>query len=264
MHYEHLKTAFLQGGEREAAALLDDLLRKSVREAFWNMMAEEVEALCGPRYRPDSESQHQRAGSEKGTVYLDGGKEEIRRPRVRHKEEGEVVLDTYRAGSTQEGLFEQIVSLVAEGMSQRGLERARGSDISKSSISRMWTEKSREQLKVLRERPIHESNWVALMLDGVFLGGENCVVVALGIDENGRKQILDFESGTSESQETVSRLLGRLQKRGLTVSADKRLLVSPGWIRSHQKWRETGLAGSLATDLLGALGAQCGRSASSS
>ena len=47
-----------------------------------------------------------------------------------------------------------MVVFLAEGMSQRGLERARGGDISKSAISRMREEKSREQLALLRERSL--------------------------------------------------------------------------------------------------------------
>ena len=35
MNYEKLKTAFLQGGEKESSELLTDLLMMSVREAFW-------------------------------------------------------------------------------------------------------------------------------------------------------------------------------------------------------------------------------------
>ena len=225
MNHEKLKAAFLQGGERESAEILNDLLRTTVREAFWQIMADEVTQLCGPHYAPDQASPHHRAGSEIGSVYLGGEKEIIRRPRVRHDGNGETTLDSYEAASSQAGLFNEIVDLVAEGMSQRGLERTRKGAISKSSVSRMWIEKSREQLGQLRERAINESEWLCLMIDGVFVGGENCVVVALGIDANGRKQVLDFESGTSESLETVTRLLQRLQKRGVTSSEENPMLV---------------------------------------
>lgn len=225
MIHEKLKSAFLQGGERETAEMLDSILRASVREAFWKIMADEVTALCGPRYKPDPESGHYRAGSETGTVYLGGEKEQIRRPRVRHESRGEVNLESYEAASSQQSLFEEIVGLVAEGMSQRSLERSTGKAVSKSTISRMWEEKSREQLELLRERPLGESTWLAVMIDGVFVGGENCLVIALGIDSQGRKQVLDFEPGTSESTETVTRLLERLRKRGVASREDRKLLV---------------------------------------
>jgi transposase-like protein len=225
MTHEKLKAAFLQGGERKSAELLQDVLRASVREAFWQVMAEEVDSLCGPRYDPAPGSLNHRAGSETGSVYLGAGREKIRRPRVRHQTEGETHLDSYLAASSQQGLFEEIVGLVAEGMSQRGLERATKGAVSKSAVSRMWEEKSREQLALLRERPLTDSAWLALMIDGVFVGGENCIVIALGIDMHGRKQVLDFEAGTSESAETVMRLLNRLQKRGVSSGEGRRLLV---------------------------------------
>lgn len=209
----------MQGGTREATEIFNELIRGSVRQAFWQMMAEEVELLCGPPYQPDENSEHRRAGSEKGSVYLAGAKEQILRSRVRHRSEGEVTLESYRAASSQEGLFEQIVGLVGEGMSQRGLARATQNTISKSAVSRMWEDKSREQLAQLRERALDQSQWLAIMIDGVFLGSQGCVVIALGIDTSGRKQVLDFEAGDSESQETVSRLIGRLQKRGVRARA---------------------------------------------
>ncbi len=228
MDHQQLKDAFLQGEEREAAHLLNQVLRGCVREAFWNLMADEVETLCGARYQPDPDSPYRRAGSETGSVYLDGKKTEITRPRVRHENEGEVALQTYQAAATQAGLFDHVVSLVAQGMSQRGLSRASTeSDISRSSISRMWEEKSREQLAHLRERSLADKRWLALMIDGVFVGSENCLVVALGIDADGRKRMLDFETGSSESQETVMRLITRLKKRGVHAEEDteQRLLV---------------------------------------
>jgi putative transposase len=225
MTHEKLKSAFLQGGEREASELFNDLIRGSAREAFWQMMAEEVEALCGPRYRPEEGSSYHRAGSERGSVYLDGDKEEIRRPRVRHRGDGEVKLESYRAGSSQEGLFEQIVGMVGEGMSQRGVDRASKGTISKSAVSRMWEAKSREQLALVRERPLDQGEWLAVMIDGVFVGNKGCVVIALGIDGGGRKQVLDFEPGDSESRETVGRLIGRLQKRGVRAPEGSALLV---------------------------------------
>jgi len=225
MNHQILKAAFLQGGERESSEIFNKLIRSSVRQAFWQMMAGEVEALCGPRYRPDENSDYQRAGSEIGRVYLGGEKEEIRRPRVRHQNDGEVQLETYRVASSQAGLFEQIVGLVGEGMSQRGVERASKGTISKSAVSRMWEDKSREQLALVRERRLDETEWLSVIIDGVFIGNKGCVVIAIGIDGSGRKQALDFEPGDSESRETVNRLIKRLKERGVCAEKDSRLLV---------------------------------------
>ncbi len=246
----------MQGGEREAAELLNAVMRASVREAFWAMMSEEVESLCGRRYHPEAGSEYRRAGSEKGRAYLDGGKEEIVRPRVRHTSEGEVELESYRAAASQAGLFEDIVAHVAEGMSQRGLERARQGDISKSSISRMWAEKSREQLELVRERSLEDGDWLALMIDGVFVGGENCVVVALGIDRDGHKRVLDFETGSSESLETVSRVVESVGATRGAISQRSSLAGHSRWIGGHLGRGKPDLARRGAADLPGASRAQ--------
>ena len=125
----------MQGEEREAAKLFQELLRHSVRAGLFTVMAEEVEALCGPRYRPDSQSVYHRAGSETGIAYLDGGKESIRRPRVRHETSGEVRLASYEAASSPMGLFDHVVATVAQGLSVRGVERAMDKALSKSTVS---------------------------------------------------------------------------------------------------------------------------------
>jgi putative transposase len=223
--HEKLKEAFLQGEEREAANLFRQLMRQAVRVGLYEAMAEEVEALCGPRYRPDSQSCFHRAGSERGVAYLDGGKEEIRRPRVRHESEGEVRLATYEAASSPQGLFEQVVAAVAQGLPVRGVERATGKALSKSAASRMWAEKSREQLDLLRSRPLADTDWLCVLVDGVWLTREICVVVAVGIDTEGNKQVLDFEQGPSENVSVVQALVERLASRGVEAQASRRLLV---------------------------------------
>ncbi len=70
MIHEKLKEAFLQGEEKEAANLFRQLLRQSIRAGLLEAMAEEVEALCGPRYRPYPESLYHRTGSETGVAYM--------------------------------------------------------------------------------------------------------------------------------------------------------------------------------------------------
>jgi transposase-like protein len=84
------------------------------------------------------------------------------------------------------------------------------------------------------------------MIDGVFIG-KNCVVIALGIDTEGRKQVLDFEPGDSESHETVKRLITRLKRRGVKAKDGTSLLVirdgskaiasavSRSWPEAHQQ-----------------------------
>jgi len=101
----------------------------------------------------------------------------------------------------------------------RGVERATGKAVSRSTASRMWAEKSREQLQLLRNRPFDDdAEWLCLLVDGVWLAGELCVVAAVGIDGEGRKRVLDFEQGPSENATVVTELLVGLRERGLDVT----------------------------------------------
>jgi hypothetical protein len=65
-----------------------NLLRDSLREKARQILVDEVLALCGPSYEPKPGSEFRRAGSEAGFCHFDGKREEILRPRVRRKANG--------------------------------------------------------------------------------------------------------------------------------------------------------------------------------
>jgi len=123
------------------ALSFEKFTRDAVRRAAWGMMMEEVEALCGPRYRPTWGSAHRRAGTKKGVL---------------------------RHGARREA--------IAAGKGEVALDK------------------------------------------------ELCAIVALGIEAQGDKQVLDFKVGTSESAEYATRLLRRLVERGFEPKAKHRLL----------------------------------------
>ena len=52
------------------------------------------------------------------------------------------------------------------------------------------------------------------MLDGIRLSKDQLAVAAIGITTEGRKHVLDFELGSSESAEVAKDLMRRLMKRG--------------------------------------------------
>ena len=65
-----------------------------------------------------------------------------------------------------------------------------------------------------------------VMIGGVEYGGE-CVVIALGVDETGRKHVLGLVQGATENAAVVQLLLDDLVERGLDPKA-KRLYVLDG------------------------------------
>ena len=52
------------------------------------------------------------------------------------------------------------------------------------------------------------------MLDGIRLSSDQTAVVALGIDNKGNKQVVDFVLGSNENLEVSRELMGRIVKRG--------------------------------------------------
>ena len=225
MKADNLREVLAQASEEESREIFKETMQRMARLAFFEAMEEELMSLCGRKHYPNSGSAYCRAGSEKGVAYMNGKKEDVIRPRVREKDGAEITLETYQAASSQKNLFEEVVDAMMEGISARSAERLTKGAVSKSSASRMWVEKSQEKLEFFRERPIDGQNYIALQVDGLFLGKDIMLVVALGIDREGNKHALDFEQGTSESAETVGNLFARLHKRGLREPAERRLLV---------------------------------------
>src|SRR5205085_1625783 len=65
-----------------------------------------------------------------------------------------------------------------------------------------------------------------LMIDGLYVG-EHMILVALGIDREGRKHVLGLCDGTTEHESTCRGLLRDLIERGLSVE-QARLFVIDG------------------------------------
>lgn len=225
MTKDNLREELAQASEEESRKLFQEMMRKCVRMALFDAMEEEVESLCGKKHHPNKSTNYYRAGSEKGVAYINGTKEALNRPRVREINGSEVRLEMYQAASTQKNLFDEVVIAMTEGLSSRSATRLTKGAVSKSSASRMWIEKSQEQLEMLRSRAIDQQDFVALQVDGIVLGKEIMLVIALGIDREGNKHALDFEQGSSESAETVGSLFTRLHKRGLREPKGRRLLL---------------------------------------
>lgn len=226
-----LREQLLQSDSEEASEIFNEFLSGAARLALLELMQEEVHRLCGAPYHP-SQSDHHRAGSEKGVCYIGGRKQPIQRPRVRrvldNGEEREVPLRSYQAARQVGNIREEVAALLLEGVSTRGASRLSEASVGKSTVSRQWTAKAAEKLEELRSRPLAEEGYLVLMLDGVHLNAELTAIVALGIREDGTKEMLDFKVGSSESFELANDLIKGLKKRGLKSRAKRFLSVIDG------------------------------------
>ena len=186
-------------------------------EIMQALMDHEVGEMIGPWGR---QSAH-RHGTQPGYVVYGGRKVSIERPRVRGKGGGEVELDTYRAFQGQDKMQAAVARQLTRRCSSRDYAGAiddclDGYGISKSSVSRQWKAATEKELEKLCQRPIPEG-LVALLLDGKQVK-EDCVVVALGVTADGRKQVLGLWHGAAENSTVAKGLLEDLMERGLDPS----------------------------------------------
>ena len=204
----------------EATEIFRDHIRGAVRGMIADVMALEVEELCGPKHRPGVCGDTYRAGSSPGRVIQEGRREEVVRPRVRRREpdgsSSEVLLVSYQSASDPEQLRASVVSALMAGVSTREVRQVKPESpgVGKSNVSRYWQKVGSKFIEDLRSVDLSDEDWVILIIDGIRLSAEQLAVAAVGITARGSKHVLDFELGSSENREVCHGLMRRLIKRG--------------------------------------------------
>ena len=197
------------------------LIMKAVMDA-------EVESLAGPKSKHDPNRTATRWAQQPGYVVLAGKKVKVTKPRVRDKAGHEVNLSSYQQFQSPPRRQAGICKKLIRGISTRKYEQAvddftEGYGISKSAVSRELVAATKGSLQKLCERRIDELGRLAvLLIDGKYLHGE-CVVVAMGVDFQGKKHILGLVQGATENSTVVQHLLDDLIERGL--DATQRMLI---------------------------------------
>jgi transposase-like protein len=161
-----------------------------------------------------------------------GQHEPMDRPRVRYCDADgfskEVVLRSRKLAQSQDEWEDAMMRATLCGVSTRSIPRLRESEAAKesrSSISRLWQEKSVALVEQVQQSDISDFDVVALMLDAIVLSDGLVATVALGIKTDGQKHILGFREGNSENQQVCEDLLGSLSRQGFKVPAERRLLA---------------------------------------
>jgi transposase-like protein len=126
--------------------------------------------------------------------------------------------------TAEKALTAVIQEACAQGMSTRSVDdlvKAMGMrGISKRQVSRLC-EKIDEKVQAFLERPI-EGNWPYIWFDATYLkvrrGGRIlsvAVIIAVGVNADGRREVMGMEVGTSEAEPTWTEFLRSLTRRGL-------------------------------------------------
>jgi putative transposase len=191
------------------------------------LMAEEVDEVCGPRGKHDPDRVAYRHGSDDGQVTLGGRRVPVERPRMRTKDgEQELPLRTYEHFASRDQLSRVVLERMLAGVSTRRYRRVQepvGEQVeqvsrstSKSAVSRTFIARTKDALIGLMARSLADVRLAVLMIDGVGLKDHTCVV-ALGITTDGVKIPLGLWEGSTENKTVTSELLSNLVARGLDV-----------------------------------------------
>ena len=194
----------------------------------------EVTRLAGPKGKHDPERQAYRHGQEPRQVTLGGRRVQVDKPRVRSVDNEEVELRTFHTFAGRDLLSAAALERMLAGLSTRrypaGLEPMGDVEplaTSKSAISRRFVQGTEQKLAELFGRDLSQLDLLAIFIDGVLIA-EHCVVVALGVDAEGRKHPLGLWEGSTENKTVCNALLGNLIERGLDPEQPRLFVIDGG------------------------------------
>ncbi|MDF1606915.1 IS256 family transposase [Hoeflea sp. YIM 152468] len=200
-----------------------DLLREMIGFAAEKLMALEVGAATGAGYGEKTALRlAQRNGYRDRDWETRAGTVELRIPKLRTGSYFPSFLEPRRMA--EKALTAVIQEAYIQGISTRSVDdlvKAMGmSGISKSQVSRLCEEID-VKVKAFLDRPI-EGEWPYIWIDATYLkvrrGGRIvsvAAIIAVGVNADGRREVLGLEIGTSEAEAIWTEFLRKLTRRGL-------------------------------------------------
>jgi len=217
--------------EKEVLDHLDGLVRRSVEDTLNQLLNAEADEICrASRYQRSPDRLDTRAGSYSRKLLTKAGEVELNIPRLRTLPFETQIIKRYQ--TKQSSVEEALIEMYLAGVSVRRVEDITealwGAKVSSSTVSEL-NQKIYGKIEEWRMQPIvGEHPYV--FVDGVSLkrswGGEVqsvSVLVAVGVNEDGFREILGVMEGSRENKESWSNFLRYLKERGL---AGVKLVVS--------------------------------------
>jgi putative transposase len=200
-----------------------DLLREMIGFTAQRLMELEVEGKTGVSYGEKSaERLVQRNGYRDRLWETRAGTVELRIPKLRKGSYFPAFLEPRRL--TEKALTAVVQEAYVHGVSTRSVDdlvKAMGmSGISKSQVSRLCEEID-EKVKAFLSRPL-EGDWPYLWIDATYLKVRQsgrivsvAVIIAVGVNGDGRREVLGMDIGPSEAEPFWTEFLRKLARRGL-------------------------------------------------
>jgi len=200
-----------------------DLLREMISFAAERLMDMEVSGLTNAAYGEKTPDRLvQRNGYRERTWETRARSVELRIPKLRRGSYFPFFLEPRRLA--EKALTAVIQEAYVQGISTRSVDdlvKAMGmSGISKSQVSRLCEEID-GKVKAFLDRPI-EGDWPYLWIDATYLKVREAgrivsvaVIVAVGVNSDGRREVLGMDIGPSEAEPFWTDFLRKLTRRGL-------------------------------------------------
>jgi len=210
---------------------LGDIVRGTVEETLNAMLDAEADRICNAkRYERTPDRKDTRAGHYTRSLGTKAGDVTLQVPKLRSLPFETAIIERYRRRETS--VEEAMIEMYLAGVSVRRVEDITqalwGTKVSPSTVSNL-NKKIYGRINDWRNRPI-ENEHPYVYLDGIALkrswGGEVrsvSVLVAIGVDQDGFREVLGVMEGTKEDKAGWSAFLRHLKDRGLRST---RLIIS--------------------------------------
>lgn len=201
----------------------DGAFKKLLQDALNSVLrAESLEQLNAEPYERSEERTDSRNGMRDRKLNTRIGTIELEVPRHRNQPFKTMIFDNY--SRSEKALITTMTEMVVNGVSTRKVgkvvETLCGTNFSKSTVSELCSDLDKA-VEIFKNRPI-ECNFPFIVVDATYFKvRENnkiiskAMMIALGINEKGNKEIIGFDVYDRESKDTWFHFLDSLKNRGL-------------------------------------------------
>jgi putative transposase len=203
---------------------LDKVVRGTVERTLNELLDAEADRLCGAgRYERTEARKDTRAGHYTRKLDTKAGQVKLKVPKLRTMTFETAIIERYRRreSSVEEALIEMYLAGISVRRVEDITEALWGTRVSPSTVSNL-NKKVYGRIDKWLKAPI-EDKFVYVFLDGIWLkrcwAGEVknvSVLVAIGVDQYGYRQVLGIKEGAKEDNESWVAFMRYLKERGLS------------------------------------------------
>ena len=202
---------------------LSELVRKTVEDTLNALLSEEADDPIGAeRYERTADREAYRAGRYDRNLTTASGNVTLRMPKLKGMRFATAIIERYKRRETS--VEEAMIEMYLAGGSTRRIEDVSeilwGASVSAGTVSNL-NEKAFGAVEEWRGRPL-DREYPYVCVDGIYLkrswggsSGNVAVMVAIGVNSDGYREVIGAAEGFTESKECWADFLSWLKSRGL-------------------------------------------------